>query len=55
MVLLFTPTPTVVLIPPPEFTAPPRRVQDICQLYIITGVLNYFSTYFVPFMELHVY
>ena len=50
-VLLFTPTPTVVLIPLPEFITPPKRIQDICQRYIITGVLNYYSTYFVPFME----
>ena len=54
-VLPFTPTPTVVLIPPPEFYASPRRVYDICQRYIITDILNYYSTYFVPFMEKHVY
>ena len=55
IVLPFTPTPTVVLIPPLEFCTPPRRVQDICQRYIITDVLNYYSTYFVPSMEKHVH
>ena len=30
-VLLFAAIPTVVLIPPPECTTPPRGVQDICQ------------------------
>ena len=53
--LPFTHTPTIVLIPPLEFPAPPRQVYHICQWHITTGAFNYYSIYFAPFMEQHIY
>ena len=54
-VLLLIPILTVVLIPLPQLIAPPRRVYDIYQRYILTDILHYYSIYFVPFMKKHVY
>ena len=55
VVLPFAPTPAVVLILPPEFCAPSRRVHDIYQQCLISIAPVYYSTYFLPFMEQHVY
>ena len=55
VVLPFAPTPAVVLILPPEFCTLPRRVHDIYQQSLISSAPTYYSTYFLPFMEQHVY